>query len=45
MYRVVDVVNYLVSAKLEGKSTVIAPPKSSVLVKAIFGNCVIQVRS
>lgn len=27
---------YLVSAKLEGKSAVIAPPKSGVFVNAIF---------
>jgi hypothetical protein len=28
----------LVSAKLEGSLTVIAPPKNSVFVNAIFGN-------
>jgi hypothetical protein len=30
----------LVSAKLEGRSTVIAPPKNSVFVNAIFGSLV-----
>lgn len=29
----------LVSAKLDGRSTVIAPPKNSVFVNAIFDNC------
>jgi hypothetical protein len=35
----------LVSAKLEGRSTVIAPPKNSVFVNAIFVKCVLEERS
>jgi hypothetical protein len=35
--------SYLVSAKLEGRSTVIAPPKREVFVKAILSRAIFDV--